>query len=79
MLSFAGCSQPSQGPLGGPASQLGAGFNKMSISSQSTQPGGSGAAQGEKPPVPLFAEGPPVSSQQLPLPPAAHQAPPIAC
>ncbi len=77
MLSFAGCSQPSQGPaLGGPASQLGAGFNKMSISSQSTQPGGSGAAQGEKPPVPLFAEGPPVSSQQLPLPPAAHHAPP---
>ncbi|PRW60946.1 Wee1 kinase [Chlorella sorokiniana] len=73
MLSFAGCSQPSQGPAGGPASQLGAGFTKMSISSQSTQPGGSGAAAGEKPPVPLFAEGPPVSSQQLPLPPAGHQ------
>ena len=81
MLSFAGCSQPSQGGLGGPASQLGAGFTKMSISSQSTQPGGSGATQGEKPPVPLFAEGPPVSAQ-LPLPPAApahgaHAPPPL--
>lgn len=76
MLSFAGCSQPSQGGLGGPASQLGAGFTKMSISSQSTQGGGSAATQGDKPPVPLFAEGPPVSSQQLPLPPAGHPVPP---
>ena len=57
-----------------PSAQLGAGFKNMSLSSQSVPSGGGGATQ-ERPPVPLFAEGPapaagPVSSQQL------HMAPP---
>lgn len=48
-----------------PSAQLGQGFKAMSLSSQSA--GCSAAGTQEKPPVPLFLEGPPVASQQLPL------------
>jgi hypothetical protein len=59
-----------------PSAQLGQGFKAMSLSSQSA--GCSAAGTQEKPPVPLFAEGPPVASQQLPLPPPPLEIPALS-